>query len=90
MQNFSCQTILTNSAIFVCNLNCLKKYQNLIELSEYFKNPHELSDNGKLGGNMESKISPKGNIGIKKMWGGNILTLLCQCVIIQTKERRIK
>lgn len=38
---------------------------------------------------MEYEISPKGNIGIKKC-GGNILTLLCQCVIIQAKERRIQ
>ena len=46
-----------------------EKCHNLIELSEYFKNPHELSDNEKLGGNMESKNSPKGNIGIKKCGG---------------------
>lgn len=37
---------------------------------------------------MEYEISPKGNIGIKKC-GGDILTILCQCVIIQEKERRI-
>lgn len=40
---------------------------------------------GNLGGNMEYEISPKGNIGIKKC-GGNILTLLFQCVIIQAKK----
>lgn len=35
---------------------------------------------------MEYENSPKGNIGIKKC-GGNILTLLCQYVIIQAKRK---
>ena len=69
MQNFSCQTILTNSAIFCMQFELFEKMPQFDWIVRIFQNPHELSDNGKLGGNMESKISPKGNIGIKKCGG---------------------
>ena len=39
---------------------------------------------------MESKISPKGNIGIKKMWGGKYIDIIVSMCYNTNKRKENK